>query len=142
MGSLLCDDHGNAVRRAPGLLPKPPIFCYETDANFSSGVASADVSPEGSEVRDVTVIVEGDDRATVTDGVGGVGHRNAGDRAPECVNAVPEKGFVQVYNNCPFDVRVKVIFAFGLDSACKLVVAGTRTNISVDKGSIDGVQTC
>ena len=57
--------------------------------------------------------------------------------APACVNAVVEWGFVQVYNNCGFDVRVKVVLAFGPDSACHLVVDGTRHNISPAFGRID-----
>lgn len=68
--------------------------------------------------------------------------RSVGERAPDCINATPEKGFVQVYNNCDWDIRVKVIFAFAPDSSCKLVVAGTRTNISPHIGRIDGVATC
>lgn len=67
--------------------------------------------------------------------------RSTGERAPDCINATPEKGFVQVYNNCDWDIRVKVIFAFAPDSVCKLVVAGTRTNISPHIGRIDGVVT-
>ncbi|MEJ5998842.1 hypothetical protein [Corynebacterium sp. H130] len=68
--------------------------------------------------------------------------RLMGERAPDCIRAQSEWGFVQVYNDCPFDLRVKVIFAFGPDSACKLVVAGTRTNISPHTGRIDGIETC
>lgn len=62
--------------------------------------------------------------------------------APACVNAVVEKGFIQVYNNCGFDVRVKVVLAFAPDSACNLVVDGTRHNISPAYGRIDRVEMC
>lgn len=62
--------------------------------------------------------------------------------APACVNAVVEWGFVQVYNNCGFDVRVKVVMALGLDSPCSLVVNGTRHNISPAAGRIDRVEMC
>lgn len=62
--------------------------------------------------------------------------------APACVNAVVEKGFIQVYNNCGFDVRVKVVLAFAPDSACNLVVDGTRHSISPAYGRIDRVEMC
>lgn len=62
--------------------------------------------------------------------------------APVCISARSEKGFVQVTNNCWFDLRVKVIFAFAGDSACKLVKAGTRTNIAPHRGRIDGIKVC
>ncbi|WP_146183436.1 hypothetical protein [Corynebacterium liangguodongii] len=66
----------------------------------------------------------------------------AGDLAPSCINAVWEKGFVQVYNNCGFDLRIKVVMAFAPDSACHLVVDGTRHNISFAWGRIDRVELC
>ncbi|MEJ6013704.1 hypothetical protein WG936_07645 [Corynebacterium sp. H127] len=72
----------------------------------------------------------------------GGGISRAGERAPDCIRAQSEWGFVQVYNDCPFDLRVKVIFAFAADSVCKLVLAGTRTNISPSIGRIDGIETC
>ena len=62
--------------------------------------------------------------------------------APACINAVSERGFVQVYNHCGWDMRVKVIFAFAGDSACKVVRAHSRTNISPHRGRIDGVREC
>lgn len=62
--------------------------------------------------------------------------------APPCVNAVGEKGFIQVYNNCGFDVRVKVVMAFGPDSACHVVMDGTRHNIAPGVGRIDRVELC
>lgn len=62
--------------------------------------------------------------------------------APDCVRAVSEKGFVQVYNNCEWDLRVKVKMAFSPDSACKLVLAGTRANIAPHTGRIDGIEKC
>lgn len=72
----------------------------------------------------------------------GVSFRSAGTLAPACVNAVAEKGFVQVYNNCGFDVRVKVAFAYVPDTSCHLVVDGTRHNISTARGRIDRVELC
>ena len=66
----------------------------------------------------------------------------ANDLAPACVNAVREWGFVQVYNNCGFDIRVKVVLAFGPDSACHVVVNGTRHNIAPAYGRIDRVEMC
>ena len=66
----------------------------------------------------------------------------ANDLAPACVNAVREWGFVQVYNNCGFDIRVKVVLAFGPDSACNVVVNGTRHNIAPAYGRIDRVEMC
>ncbi|WP_459589018.1 hypothetical protein [Corynebacterium camporealensis] len=62
--------------------------------------------------------------------------------APACVNAVAEWGFVQVYNNCGFDVRVKVVMAFAPDSSCNLVIDGTRHNITPALGRIDRVELC
>ena len=66
----------------------------------------------------------------------------ANDLAPACVNAVQEWGFVQVYNNCGFDIRVKVVLAFARDSACHVVVDGTRHNIAPALGRIDRVEMC
>lgn len=68
--------------------------------------------------------------------------RSAGERAPNRINVTSEKGFVQVDNHCDWDICVKVIFVFTGDSVCKLVIAGTRTNISPHIGRIDGVVTC
>ncbi|MGP5736015.1 hypothetical protein [Candidatus Corynebacterium faecigallinarum] len=63
--------------------------------------------------------------------------------APSCVVAYKELGAVQVENNCGMDLRVKVIIAFGPDSACKNVVAGTRTNIHFAGAlKIDRVELC
>ncbi|MCG7233671.1 MULTISPECIES: hypothetical protein [Corynebacterium] len=64
--------------------------------------------------------------------------------APNCIVARAEKGFVQVYNNCGGSdpQRVKVVLAFGLDTQCKSIQPGTRTNIGVATGRIDGVFLC
>lgn len=63
--------------------------------------------------------------------------------APGCINAYKSWGAVQVQNDCDMDFRVKVIFAFARDSACKKVVAGTRTNIAFQPtAKIDGVVIC
>ncbi|WP_257161910.1 hypothetical protein [Corynebacterium cystitidis] len=67
---------------------------------------------------------------------------NAANLAPTCINAVEEWGFIQVYNRCGFDIRVKVVMAFGPDSPCHIVVDGTRHNISPAFGRIDRVELC
>ncbi|GAA1471082.1 hypothetical protein P4N68_07990 [Corynebacterium felinum] len=56
----------------------------------------------------------------------------SGNTAPYCVRAVREWGAIQVYNDCPSWVRVKVIVTSpvgAFDSQCKSVEPGTRTNI-------------
>ncbi|MCQ9343279.1 hypothetical protein [Corynebacterium kozikiae] len=98
---------------------------------------------EGVSTSQVIITVQENGEISSIESLGNNGlARTAAGRAPDCINAVPEKGFVQVYNNCDWDMRVKVVFAFSPDSACKLVLAGTRTNISLHLGRIDGVELC
>ncbi len=64
--------------------------------------------------------------------------------APNCIVAKAEKGFIQVYNNCggTDPQRVKVVLAFGPDTECKSIEPGTRSNIGLKVGRIDGVYLC
>lgn len=113
-----------------------------TVMTFTNPPATAEEVPS-NHADVVTIFVdESGEIDTIQSNSQGTGFRNAGNRAPDCINAVSEWGFVQVYNNCPFDLRVKVVFAFAGDSACKLVVARTRTNIAPHRGRIDGVRVC
>lgn len=129
-----------------------PVRKYFTSAIFATTLlfasqsipaASAEPALEDAHNSEVVITVqENGDITSVKSSSPNVQLRSTGERAPDCINATPEKGFVQVYNHCDWDIRVKVIFAFSPDSVCKLVVAGTRTNISPDIGRIDGVVTC
>lgn len=68
--------------------------------------------------------------------------RSANTPAPACVKAKREGAAIQVYNECDFDVRVKVVMAFSFDSQCRHVVHGTRHNIYTGVGRIDRVELC
>ncbi|QPK79276.1 hypothetical protein G7Y31_00655 [Corynebacterium lizhenjunii] len=112
-------------------------------ATQSAPAIAAENAFENDESSQVIITVEESGEISSISSSSSTGKlRSASDRAPDCISAVPEKGFVQVYNHCDWDIRVKVIFAFAADSACKLVIAGTRTNIALHKGRIDGVVTC
>lgn len=63
--------------------------------------------------------------------------------APQCIYAYKSWGAIQVQNDCPVGMRVKVIIAFGGDSGCKWVAPNSRTNIMFGPGArIDGVVLC
>ena len=67
----------------------------------------------------------------------------SGKPAPHCVYAYKSKGAIQVQNDCPDGWRVKVKVRFALDTGCKWVEPGTRTNIGIRPGvPIDGVILC
>ena len=113
------------------------------------------VEPSGTKPEDVvTELAEGDsiriesqDWETITTErqelePGIVNEMQAVPPSPACIRTEIEKGFVQVYNNCGFDVRVKVTMAFAPDSSCSLVIDGTRHNISPAFGRIDRVDFC
>nr|WP_162933265.1 hypothetical protein [Corynebacterium lactis] len=112
-------------------------------SNFSYAASHV---PSNEVVDEVIIYVDEDGNTALENGNDGNEGKNlltrAGERAPDCISARSEWGFVQVYNDCPFDLRVKIIFAFAPDSGCKLVKAGTRTNIAPSRGRIDGIETC
>ncbi|MGV0345996.1 MULTISPECIES: hypothetical protein [Corynebacterium] len=122
-----------------------PTICATTLLFASLPTPATAAEPVGEEFHTNQVVItvqENGEISSVESPNPNAQLRSTGERAPDCINAIPEKGFVQVYNHCDWDIRVKVIFAFAPDSACKLVVAGTRTNISPHIGRIDGVVTC
>ncbi|MBZ8176409.1 hypothetical protein GP475_10360 [Corynebacterium poyangense] len=122
-----------------------PAICVATLLAASQSTPVTAAEPAVADVhnsQDVITVQENGEISSVESPSPHVQLRSAGERAPDCINATPEKGFVQVYNHCNWDIHVKVIFAFAPDSGCKLVVAGTRTNISPHIGRIDGVETC
>lgn len=84
-----------------------------------------------------TILIEGNDGPKVSSFF-----RSANTPAPACVKAKREGAAIQVYNECDFDVRVKVVMAFSLDSECRDVVHGTRHNIYTGAGRIDRVELC
>lgn len=121
------------------------VICAATLLFASQSIPTASAKPtlEDAHNSEVVITVQDNDEISAVESPSpNVQLRSAGERAPDCINAIPKKGFIQVYNHCDWDIRVKVIFAFGPDSVCKLVVAGTRTNISPHTGRIDGVVTC
>ncbi|MDK8845319.1 hypothetical protein QP888_02085 [Corynebacterium sp. MSK297] len=63
---------------------------------------------------------------------------------PACIEAKKEAGgFIQVYNNCGIDLRVKVILAFAPDSRCAVVVDNSRHNIAwAPTGRVDRIELC
>jgi len=113
----------SASQVAPAIAAEPAL----EDANTNQVVITVEENGEVSSIKSPSPDVQ---------------LQSVGERAPDCINATPEKGFVQVYNHCDWDIRVKVIFAFLQDSECKLVIAGTRTNIAPHYAKIDGVETC
>lgn len=69
------------------------------------------------------------------------------DPAPRCVDATVFQGTfrdrVLVRNFCEFPVRVKVIVAFGLDSACTVLGRGEQfTHFYNRFGRFDGLERC
>lgn len=120
---------GGAPAMAADLAPTAP------DSENSSTTALQPGESMMIDSQDWAAISTDSDAVPLTAGI-------LGTPAPACVNAVVELGFVQVYNNCGFDVRVKVIMANAPDSACSLVVDGTRHNISPRLGRIDRVELC
>ena len=112
---------------------------------FISSAETIQNSNTATYARDFIIVVgKQGEVESIRDVTSGVNFRSRGERAPECINVITEKqkGFIQVQNDCPFNARVKVILTFGPDSSCKLVVAGTRTNISPHLGRVDGVELC
>jgi hypothetical protein len=66
---------------------------------------------------------------------------------PRCVTATEDTGLltdtVHVWNGCAFNVRVKVLVAFGPDSACTNVMSSTGFTHSYPSiGRFDGLEAC
>ena len=71
------------------------------------------------------------------------GERSLGDPVPACIHSEKEKGAIQVYNDCDFDMNVKVIVAFDFDTQCLLVKAHSRRNFEWSPTKrMDGIQEC
>lgn len=127
--SVLAMSFGGATSFASEAHAVPENSDHSSTATLSPGESMAVSEDDWS-----TLLTESDEVAPE------IGTLNT--PAPACVNAVVEWGFIQVYNNCGFDVRVKVIRAFAPDTSCSLVVDGTRHNIAPNLGRIDRVELC
>jgi hypothetical protein len=63
---------------------------------------------------------------------------------PSCVTISPNNpdDYVNVHNNCSYNVRVKVVIAWGPDSDCFQVPPGYTTRVTWTIGWFDGLRDC
>ncbi len=63
--------------------------------------------------------------------------------APHCLYAYKSWGAIQVQNNCPTGLRVKVVLRYAGDTGCSYIQPGTRSNVGWNPAAkIDRVVLC